>query len=544
MFELSYFETYTQETRFGPREVKVAYPTAAFWKDWKGAKEALQRLGYTVEDDPKRGFLVHKYAVRAVGSEDPLPPPPAILLKDTSYPPFLEKKQYQLDAAAHLVACLWTEGHACDLSDTGVGKTAQEILAAREMGLPVGVICTLRGIPKWVAWLKAFRVPFTFVTNWESAKSKDFPYGVRRNGFYRWTLNKRHLLIFDEAHKAKGRGSQNGALVVGAKSAGHAYILASASLATSPLDMEATGYALGLHGYHDFLPWAKERGCYMVALGGVNESGEAVGPAHPSVADPSEAMKEIHRILIPKKGVRVRIEDLGDAFPETHISTEEIALPPMALRKQNEAYGELVKKIEGLKAEKAEGRMAAEMTLNLRYRQMTEILKVDALADLAGEHRENGLSVIVFVNFTETLLALAKKLKTDCLIAGSGVLADKDVQENHRRFQANEERIILCNVAAGGASIDLHDVHGGHPRISLIAPTYRAIDLKQVLGRPHRQGGKSKSVQRLLFASGTVEEKICTALQVRLKSLSALNDGDLMEPDLLRLGMVPAAPEG
>ena len=50
---------------------------------------------------------------------------------------------------------------------------------------------------------------------------------------------------------------------------------------------------------------------------------------------------------------------------------------------------------------------------------------------------------------------------------------------------------------AGGTGLSLHDVNGEHPRVSLISPSFSAIDLKQALGRIHRAGAKSPAVQKL-----------------------------------------------
>jgi len=49
--------------------------------------------------------------------------------------------------------------------------------------------------------------------------------------------------------------------------------------------------------------------------------------------------------------------------------------------------------------------------------------------------------------------------------------------------------------------------------------------LVQCLGRVWRAGG-SKSIQRILFASGTIEEQVCTKVRAKIGNLETLNDGD------------------
>jgi hypothetical protein len=104
-------------------------------------------------------------------------------------------------------------------------------------------------------------------------------------------------------------------------------------------------------------------------------------------------------------------------------------------------------------------------------------------------------------------------------------------------FQHGREKVLLCMSDAGGQSIDLHDVHGNGQRVSLICPTYNPITLQQVLGRTFRANTKSTPIMKLVYAAGTIEEKVCVAVNLKLDNIAALNDGDLMEPDLFQLGV-------
>ena len=99
--------------------------------------------------------------------------------------------------------------------------------------------------------------------------------------------------------------------------------------------------------------------------------------------------------------------------------------------------------------------------------------------------------------------------------------------KNINNFQTNKEKIIICNIQAGGQSINLHDELGGHPRVSLIVPSYSSTQLIQALGRINRAGSKSPSTQRIIFCSGTVEDHIAKKLKEKIKNLSSLNDTDL-----------------
>jgi SNF2 family DNA or RNA helicase len=116
-------------------------------------------------------------------------------------------------------------------------------------------------------------------------------------------------------------------------------------------------------------------------------------------------------------------------------------------------------------------------------------------------------------------------LHTDSIVYG------EQTYENRIRiiedFQSNKTNIIILNIKAGGVGISLHDVYGGHPRISIISPTWNSIDLVQAMGRIHRAGGKTKSLQRIIYVANTVEERIAEKLKTKLKNINSINNGDL-----------------
>jgi hypothetical protein len=57
--------------------------------------------------------------------------------------------------------------------------------------------------------------------------------------------------------------------------------------------------------------------------------------------------------------------------------------------------------------------------------------------------------------------------------------------------------------------------------------------MSQATGRPHRAGGTSKSIQRIVYAAGTVEAKVCEKVKCKLRNMQRLMDGDLMPDHLL-----------
>jgi hypothetical protein len=55
--------------------------------------------------------------------------------------------------------------------------------------------------------------------------------------------------------------------------------------------------------------------------------------------------------------------------------------------------------------------------------------------------------------------------------------------------------------------------------------------MRQSTGRVWRDSSKSKSIQKIVFVAGTVEEDVCKSVQSKLSNLDLLNDGDLSNYD-------------
>jgi hypothetical protein len=55
--------------------------------------------------------------------------------------------------------------------------------------------------------------------------------------------------------------------------------------------------------------------------------------------------------------------------------------------------------------------------------------------------------------------------------------------------------------------------------------------MRQATGRIWRDSAKSKSLQKIVFVAGTVEEDVCRNVQSKLDNLDILNDGDLIDYD-------------
>jgi superfamily II DNA or RNA helicase len=276
--------------------------------------------------------------------------------------------------------------------------------------------------------------------------------------------------------------------------------------------MRVVGLALKLfEGSKSYYAWAIDNGVYKGNWGLEFNN------------DPN-ILKRIHRQLFDHRGVRLRRDEIPN-FPACEIIPQVYNMEDEDALKINETYADMERELEKLaKAEKRDATL--EAVAQLRMRQRVELIKVPLFVEMVEEAIEDGFSVAVFVNFTDTINAIADRLKTKCLFDGKTSDTARDI--NVELFQADEERVILINIQSGGAGLSLHDLNGKFPRMSIISPTFSPVFMRQALGRIWRDDAKTKSVQRIVCVANTVEEDVCKNVQRKLDNLDLLNDGDLM----------------
>jgi hypothetical protein len=410
---------------------------------------------------------------------------------------------------------------ALDASDPGVGKTYVASQVAKTTGLSLLVIAPKPVLPAWRKVTAAFDAPVTLITNFEQIRLGKTPFGRFVEKRFVWSVPNGTLLVFDEAQKCKARDSLNAEMLIAAKQQGIPTLLCSATAASNPLEMRAIGYALGLHRLHDYWPWALRNGVEKGRFGmEFNGNHEVLARLHSQIFSPGGP------------GSRLRIADIPE-FPATQVIAEPVGTGEE--RKIQAIYDQMTKELNVALAredhntlfdlaDQMEARKANHLTILLRARQQIELLKAKTIAAMAKDGADEGMSVAVFVNFDESIDEVARLLKTSSVIRGGQ--RDTDREQAIRRFQANEETFIVCNIRAGGVGVSLHDPTGKKPRLALISPTYSAQDLRQALGRVHRAGG-AHSIQRIIFAADTIEERACEAVAAKLAHIDLLNDGDL-----------------
>jgi superfamily II DNA or RNA helicase len=501
---------------------------SGFFAFWKNNRFKMLADGFTVTKSEHSGkwFLYETkddVALFKSFKEKPLKPEEKIVLTPYKLKNKSGLRTWQVNAAEKLISAINQWGAAIDGSDCGVGKTYTACAVARELGYKIVVVCPKAVIKSWHKVLyKHFKIgdQVIDIVNYEKLRngrkdSKVASYVLSRKTkreVFTWKIPKKTIIIFDESQKLKNWKTQNAKTCISALKEGFTILFCSATNATNPLEMRAVGLALQLFkptAVH-YYEWAKEHGVYQGNWGLEFNN------------DP-EVLKKLHKLIFEYRGVRLRRDTIPN-FPESEIIPEVYNMDEEDTKRINQIYDDMEKELKRLEKIK-KGDSDSELVIRLRARQEIELIKIPLFVEMIEEAKEQGFSVVIFVNFTDTLIALSQRLGTTCVFDGK--TPDKIRDKNVELFQNDSERVIIVNIQSGGAGLSLHDLNGKFPRMSIISPTYSPVYMRQALGRVWRDDAKTKCIQRIVCVANTVEEDVCRNVQQKLDNLDLLNDGDL-----------------
>ena len=436
----------------------------------------------------------------------------------------------QREHAVSLLNSLYINGVACDQSETGTGKTYVAAWLAKNLNSPVVIVCPKIMIPTWTEVLSYFGIKAHCLINYEklmrgNTEHLNFKDG-KDNGPSDYVINfpKNSLVILDEVHKCKSATSKNSDFLIKLKMDGYKSLLLSATSATNPLEMKAFGFATTLHNLVSYRQFITSSGAYAGRYGGFQidlQSQKTV-----------EAMSNIHNTLfnLYKVSSRMTRKMFDKIFPDNHVMADCFDMGTNT-DKINRVYLQMEAEMAALE-ESSINYSQHHFAIMTKARRMAELLKVPTMVEMIEDWYDEGISPVVFVNFTDTVEAIEKQLAKNSKFDGKiarivGGQSDKVRQNDIELFQSDVKRIMIANLAAGNAGVSLHDLNGNFPRGSIISPSYSAINLLQALGRIHRAEGKTTCIQKVMFAAGTIEVEACKRVQCKLNNLECLNDGDL-----------------
>ncbi len=414
---------------------------------------------------------------------------------------------YQQEAVARHLKILDSVGASLDGTGCGGGKTVIASSVAARFALPIGVIAPKSVLAKWTETLSSFGVTPLFCLNPEKLRNGNTPHlkKVAKGGkkpIFEWQVPEGCLFIFDEVHMFGAYNSQNAKMLEAA--AGHYVLMLSATAAENPLRMKAIGVNLRLFTGGYFWKWVREMGAEESRWGGLEWN--------PRTPENKASMERLHHSVFANRGYRVSEEVLREQLPELMTEDDPLWLTPKDRAAIKELYEEMADPDDpgGVK--------------NLRQRQAIELVKIPYITERAKEIVESGGSVVLFLNFHESIDQAHKQFPEAEVIDGR-VTAEKRraIQD---RFQRNELRAVIVQIAAGGQSIDLHDLDGRYPRVALLCPQFSGTVEEQAVGRICRVGAKSRALAIRLFAGGTVEQAALKLTAEKRENVAILNRGE------------------
>uniref|UniRef100_A0A6C0CCA6 Helicase n=1 Tax=viral metagenome TaxID=1070528 RepID=A0A6C0CCA6_9ZZZZ len=425
---------------------------------------------------------------------------------------------FQPKHVENLIYSLTKYNRALDASDTGTGKTYTSIATAISMKLKLFVICPKSVITSWIKTFKILGAEYYGVANYESLQNCKYyddksnkkakcPFikrivdiGSEKGEFtYVWNVPDDMIIVFDEAHRCKNPKTQCHLLLYTLAKTTAKILMLSATVSDKPENFAIAGYALGLY------PHLRSANIWMTDASKRYDGDLCIG---------------IHNAIYPEYASRMRIRDLGKLFPDNQIVAN---CYDMDNSKEIEKEYKLIEdEVARLKSKEDNSGCALSRILYARMR--IEQLKVPTIIEETKKNIEEGNSVAIFVNFTQTLKLLADEFDTKCIIFGEQSMQERN--KNIDDFNDDRSRLIICNIKSGGIGISLHDTHGQYPRVSIISPSYSAQDVLQSLGRIYRANTKTAVRQRIIYCSGTVEENICEKMKEKITNIAKLNDAD------------------
>jgi superfamily II DNA or RNA helicase len=417
---------------------------------------------------------------------------------------------------------------ALDTSETGTGKTYTSVYICKEYNLIPFIICPKILILNWIKVINLASIKKYYITTYELFLN--LKYYDEKNIKHNFNLIKKKkellnndininyeyiekndngdykntIIIYDEIHKCKNINTQNSKLLLELiKIKNIKILLLSATLLDKKEYFIHIGYVLKIYDSIDKGKiWLKN----IINKYGINNVSFG-----------------IFKTIYPDYASRMKFDD----YLENNNNFKNNIYSRFEKMDSQELIENEYKKINIILKTLQENKKNANILSKILYsRQQIELLKIPTFINLTKSYLENNYSIVIFVNFKQTLLNLSEKLNTDCLIYGE--LSENKINENINNFNNNTKRVIICIMKKAIVGISLHDTIGNYPRISLISPTWSAIELLQSFGRIYRYGIKSDSKQFILFCLNTYEENIAENIKAKIKNIAMFNDGNCL----------------
>jgi hypothetical protein len=449
----------------------------------------------------------------------------------------------QKEHGRFLANSLIENGMSFDATVMGGGKTYTGAALGRFLlqnsNRKIVVICPRKVSGNWEKTLAQFGIEAKLIINLETlvrGKTKWLKYrratkqenadGIKKMMLAVLKFPSDWFIILDEVHRCKGTTSLSAGALMAIKRQGYQFHITSGTAATSPLDMRALGYALGLH---DGTMREFKKFCMNAGAVEKGHHGAMVFVNDCPVA--KAKMKQVHHYIFDdmKMGSRLERSDFKGIFPNNQIIAEALDMGDNTDRIQA-AYEEMDAEIARI-VERENGYSEHIFAVMIAARKKIEMLKVPTLVEIMEDSYEAGRTPLLFVSFTDTIEAVYKRLShiMDPALIGLiyGERTERQQLEDIEMLAQDKRRAIIANLASGGESVNMQDFTGVFPREGIINVSWNAIKVVQAACRHDRAHAKSDCITRFPFADKTVEVPICQRFQSRKDNMDLLNNGDL-----------------
>jgi len=228
----------------------------------------------------------------------------------------------QREHAVNMLNSIYLNGVAADLSETGTGKTYVAAWVAKQLNVPLVVICPKVVRKAWGEVLANFGIKANVIINYEKLVRGNTEHLTFKNDNHDYVENyqihfpKDALVILDETHKCKALKSKNSNMLVALKQQGYKLFLLSATAATNPIEMRSFGYATLLHNLYGFKTFLKD----------CNVSINRYGAFHVDMENnlTRSSMRNMHNVLFNQLKVAGRMtrKMFGNIFPDNRVKAE------------------------------------------------------------------------------------------------------------------------------------------------------------------------------------------------------------------------------
>jgi 2-oxo-4-hydroxy-4-carboxy--5-ureidoimidazoline (OHCU) decarboxylase len=402
--------------------------------------------------------------------------------------------------------------------DMGLGKSKASLIAAQAYDLPIWVIAPAGTIMNWQREAAAADVEITLYS-W--AKLPEPPEDLD------------YVLIVDEAHYAQGgeetiRGQ--GFLKLSAP-ARAVFMLSGTPIKNSlPINL----WPLLVAAKHPLAAdkSAYERqycGAYFRSVGRKRTAYDTSGASnldelHERIRDVILYRKKSECVDLPEKLRVPRLAEVSKAGEIAYRKTIE-RLREAHLERMADKYEALRVGREELLGEGTEesdlGAFESEFAFALVelgiYRHAASLAKVENAVEIALDAREQGQGVLLFTAFRDTAERLATKLDADCL---TGEVTRTRKQAMIDRFQAQESKILVATIGAGGIGINLTAAQV----VIMVDRAWTPTDVAQAEDRAHRIG-QHHNVTSIWLQYGPVDDKIDQLLELKQDRIETILSG-------------------